>query len=122
MSALQRTGIKMFEDDPTTSRSGPDPREICTRLMDLRIAAAGRRGQSRFAAALGLAPSTYNYYEKGRVPPVHVLDLAARISGAPLIWLIRGEPATFDPKTLPPMKIASQQTAHPLHDGTPNLD
>jgi transcriptional regulator with XRE-family HTH domain len=69
---------------------------ICERLKQVRTQVCGRRGQSRFAFLLGLSPSTYNYYEKGRVPPVEVLDLAAKISGAPLLWLIRGEPSDFN--------------------------
>lgn len=73
---------------------------ICERLKQVRTQVCGRRGQSRFAFLLGLSPSTYNYYEKGRVPPVEVLDLAAKISGAPLLWLIRGEPADFSITTL----------------------
>ncbi len=73
---------------------------ICERLKLVRTQVCGRRGQSRFAFLLGLSPSTYNYYEKGRVPPVEVLDLAARISGAPLLWLIRGEPADFNISSL----------------------
>ncbi len=73
---------------------------ICDRLKQVRTQVCGRRGQSRFAFLLGLSPSTYNYYEKRRVPPVEVLDLAAKVSGAPLLWLIRGEPADFNLTTL----------------------
>ena len=68
---------------------------ICERLKQVRIQVCGPRGQSHFAALLNLSPSTYNYYEKGRIPPVDVLDRAAKMTGAPLMWLIRGEPAEF---------------------------
>ncbi|MCL2646480.1 MAG: helix-turn-helix transcriptional regulator [Phycisphaerales bacterium] len=68
---------------------------ICERLKQVRVQVCGPRGQSHFATLLHLSPSTYNYYEKGRVPPVHVLDRAARVTGAPLLWLIRGEPGDF---------------------------
>jgi transcriptional regulator with XRE-family HTH domain len=68
---------------------------ICERLKQVRVQVCGARGQSHFAALLQLSPSTYNYYEKGRVPPVDVLDRAARVTGAPLLWLIRGEPGDF---------------------------
>jgi transcriptional regulator with XRE-family HTH domain len=68
---------------------------ICDRLKQVRVQVCGARGQSHFAALLQLSPSTYNYYEKGRVPPVDVLDRASRVTGAPLLWLIRGEPADF---------------------------
>jgi len=72
-----------------------DTAAICERLKNVRIQVCGPRGQSHFATLLHLSPSTYNYYEKGRVPPVDVLDRAARITGAPLLWLIRGEPHEF---------------------------
>ena len=72
-----------------------DTAAICDRLKQIRVQVCGPRGQSHFAALLYLSPSTYNYYEKGRVPPVHVLDCAAKVTGAPLLWLIRGEPADF---------------------------
>lgn len=78
-----------------------DYAQICERVKRVRVQVCGRRGQSRFAYLLGLSPSTYNYYEKGRVPPVEVLDLAAKVSGAPLMWLIRGEPESFVITSLP---------------------
>jgi len=73
-----------------------DSTAICERLKAVRIQVCGIRGQSHFAALLQLSPSTYNYYEKGRVPPVSVLDRASRLTEAPLLWLIRGEPADFE--------------------------
>ena len=73
---------------------------ICERLKQVRVQVCGPRGQSHFAALLGLSPSTYNYYEKGRVPPVDVLDRTARLTGAPLLWLIRGEPGDFPVESL----------------------
>src|SRR3569832_641983 len=73
---------------------------ICERLKQVRVQVCGARGQSHFASLLHLSPSTYNYYEKGRVPPVDVLDRAARVNGAPLLWLIRGEPEYFQLESL----------------------
>jgi transcriptional regulator with XRE-family HTH domain len=73
---------------------------ICERLKQVRVQVCGPRGQSHFAALLGLSPSTYNYYEKGRVPPVDVLDRTARLTGVPLLWLIRGEPNDFSVESL----------------------
>jgi transcriptional regulator with XRE-family HTH domain len=73
---------------------------ICERLKTVRVHVCGTRGQSHFAALLHLSPSTYNYYEKGRIPPVDVLDRASRLTGAPLLWLIRGEPSDFDLNSL----------------------
>ena len=74
--------------------------QICERLRQVRVQVCGRRGQSRFAFLLGLSPSTYNYYEKRRIPPVEVMDLTAKITGVPLMWLIRGEPDTFQVSSL----------------------
>jgi transcriptional regulator with XRE-family HTH domain len=68
---------------------------ICERLKQVRVQVCGPRGQSHFASLLLLSPSTYNYYEKGRIPPVDVLDRASRVTGTPLLWLIRGEPTDF---------------------------
>ncbi len=76
---------------------------ICQRLKDLRVRVCGGRGQSHFASLLHLSPSTYNYYEKGRIPPVDVLDRASRITNAPLLWLIRGEPIDFKLASVPPL-------------------
>jgi len=84
---------------PQTNLAG-NYAQICERLKQVRVQVCGRRGQSRFAYLLGLSPSTYNYYEKGRVPPIEVLDLASKVSGAPLLWLIRGEPEEFKIGTL----------------------
>ncbi|NNM87854.1 MAG: helix-turn-helix transcriptional regulator [Phycisphaerae bacterium] len=77
-----------------------DYAKICERMKQLRVQVCGRRGQSKFAYLLGISPSTYNYYEKGRVPSVEILDLASKISGAPLMWLIRGEPESFNVQDL----------------------
>ncbi len=78
---------------------------ICERLKQVRVQVCGARGQSHFAALLGLSPSTYNYYEKGRVPPVEVLDRTARLTGVPLLWLIRGEPGDFSVEGLKSIEI-----------------
>src|SRR5215207_4336351 len=82
--------MKTLENIPALNTAA-----ICERLKQVRIQVCGPRGQSHFAALLQLSPSTYNYYEKGRIPPVDVLDRASRVTAAPLLWLIRGEPAEF---------------------------
>jgi transcriptional regulator with XRE-family HTH domain len=88
--------MKPFENIPALNTAA-----ICERLKLVRIQVCGPRGQSHFAALLNLSPSTYNYYEKGRIPPVDVLDRAAHVTGAPLLWLIRGEPTDFSLESLP---------------------
>ncbi|MEI7767426.1 MAG: helix-turn-helix transcriptional regulator [Phycisphaerae bacterium] len=80
---------------------------ICERFRQLRIQVCGSRGQSHFATLLGLSPSTYNYYEKGRLPRVDVLDRASRITGVPLLWLIRGEPADFRLESVKKIDLSS---------------
>src|SRR4051812_27519481 len=89
------SSMKALENIPALNTAA-----ICERLKQVRIQVCGPRGQSHFAALLQLSPSTYNYYEKGRIPPVDVLDRAARVTGAPLLWLIRGEPAEFSLESL----------------------
>ncbi|MCL2639556.1 MAG: helix-turn-helix domain-containing protein [Phycisphaerales bacterium] len=81
---------------------------ICERLKQVRVQVCGSRGQSHFANLLQLSPSTYNYYEKGRVPPVDVLDRAAKVTGAPLLWLIRGEPGDFAIESLKKIEPAPE--------------
>ncbi|MCE5279654.1 MAG: S24 family peptidase [Planctomycetaceae bacterium] len=51
----------------------------------------GPRGKARFAKALGLSPSTYEYYEQSRVPPAAVLVKIAQVAGVDLRWLLTGE-------------------------------
>lgn len=91
---------------------------ICERLKQVRIQVCGTRGQSHFASLLHLSPSTYNYYEKGRVPPVDVLDRAARVTGAPLLWLIRGEPTDFALESLSKIEVPSSNGTAELPDNT----
>jgi transcriptional regulator with XRE-family HTH domain len=86
-----------------------NPQAICERLKQVRVQVCGPRGQSHFAALLQLSPSTYNYYEKGRIPPVDVLDRASRITNVPLLWLIRGEPSDFVIESL--KRIEAQPSA-----------
>lgn len=88
---------------------------ICERLKAVRVQVCGSRGQSHFAALLHLSPSTYNYYEKGRIPPVDVLDKASRLTGAPMMWLIRGEPAEFDLGSLKRLEEAVAGNSHNPH-------
>jgi len=67
------------------------PNSICDRLREARERAFGPRGRAAFARALGLSPSTYIYYEKGRVPPPDVLARAAAAAAVRLEWLVTGQ-------------------------------
>lgn len=68
---------------------------ISARLADLRRQVFGERGRAAFARALGVSPSTYNYYEKGRPPPADLLARAAEVTGADLGWLLTGRGEAF---------------------------
>lgn len=65
--------------------------KLCNRVRQVRIQHAGERGKSRFSKELGLSPSTYDYYERGRVPPAGVLVRIAEIAHVDLRWLLTGE-------------------------------
>lgn len=68
-----------------------DESGICERLRAVRETAFGPRGRAAFARALGLSPSTYIYYEKGRVPPPDVLARASELAAVRLQWLVTGQ-------------------------------
>jgi phage repressor protein C with HTH and peptisase S24 domain len=84
--------------------------ELCGRLAALRERVFGPRGRAALARAIGVSPSTYNYYEKGRTPPADLLAKAAEVTGADLTWLMTGagEPFPADSKT-PSDTTLSQQ-------------
>lgn len=67
--------------------------DICQRITQVRTETCGVRGKSAFAKALGLSPSTYEYYESTRVPPADVLLRIATVGGVDLTWLLTGQVA-----------------------------
>jgi SOS-response transcriptional repressor LexA len=79
------------------SREGDIPR----RLTELRERVYGPRGRAAFARALGVSPSTYNYYEKGRPAPAGLLARAAEVTGADLAWLMTGKGGPPPPDAAP---------------------
>lgn len=68
-----------------------DEKVIIGRVRQLREQYAGSRGKSKFAQALGISPSTYNYYENNRVPPIEILLKMCEVTGADLEWLLTGD-------------------------------
>ncbi|MDK1032164.1 MAG: LexA family transcriptional regulator [Planctomycetia bacterium] len=70
-------------------------KSTCDRLRALREEVFGARGRATFARAMGISPSTYIYYEKGRVPPSNILVAASQATGARLEWLLTGEGPRF---------------------------
>jgi len=67
-----------------------DEKVVIDRIRTLRKQYAGDRGQSKFARALGISTSTYNYYENNRVPPPQILLRMCEVAGADLRWLLTG--------------------------------
>ena len=51
----------------------------------------GPRGKARFSKLLGISPSTYEYYEGGRVPPAHILIKISAVANIDLEWLLTGQ-------------------------------
>src|ERR1035437_8859327 len=100
---------------PDENNSALNTAAMCEPLKQVRVQVCGPRGQSHFAALLHLSPSTYNYYEKGRIPPVDVLDRAAHVTGAPLLWLIGGEPADFNPESLQKIEVPAGNPNGEVH-------
>ncbi len=68
-------------------------RHISERLVRIRELHYGNRGKSRFASDLGIRPSTYDRYERDRIPPADILLRAARVTGTRIEWLLTGEGA-----------------------------
>ncbi|MCY2930303.1 MAG: LexA family transcriptional regulator [Planctomycetota bacterium] len=67
--------------------------DLCRRIAQVRVETFGARGKSAFAKALGISPSTYDYYESARVPPADVLLRMATVGGVDLTWLLTGQAA-----------------------------
>ncbi|MBN2375697.1 MAG: helix-turn-helix domain-containing protein [Sedimentisphaerales bacterium] len=68
-----------------------DENAIINRIRQLRRDYAGERGKALFAKALGISPSSYNYYENDRIPPVTILWKICQLTGANLEWLVTGQ-------------------------------
>ena len=67
-----------------------DEKAVIERVRQLRRNYSGPRGKRKFAKAIGLSPSTYNYYEKDRIAPIPVLLKICRVCNADLEWLLTG--------------------------------
>lgn len=71
--------------------------ELSGRIREVRADTFGSRGRAKFARALQVSPSTYNYYEHGRIPPMPILLNISEISGVDLRWLLTGQVSTSQP-------------------------
>ncbi|MBE3098483.1 MAG: helix-turn-helix domain-containing protein [Planctomycetes bacterium] len=90
--------------------TGDTKSDLSGRLAGLREAVFGPRGRAAFARALGVSPSTYSYYEKGRQPPADLIARAAKVTGADLAWLMTGE---GEPFPQPTAGTADNTVSHP---------
>ena len=73
---------------------------ICSRLEGLRTELFGARGKSRMARELGIRPSTYDRYERDRVPPAELLVKIANVCNVTLDWLLTGDGPRRPPQVL----------------------
>lgn len=76
-----------------------DVNAIIERIRLIREQFAGKRGKSKFAHSLDISPSTYNYYENNRVPPIEILLKICDVTGTDLEWLLTGKKAGNISKT-----------------------
>lgn len=75
----------MMKRDVTDFNNG-----VCDRTMELRIELCGKRGRSKLAAMLDITPSTYHYYERGRVLPADLIVKLCEHAGVNLEWFLLG--------------------------------
>ena len=89
--------------------------DICLRIAQVRSDVAGPRGKAAFAKMLGLAASTYDYYEAGRIPPADVLIRVAQVANVDLQWLLTGQSASGSVSPSEPIvqRVAELVAGHP---------
>ncbi len=96
--------------------------DIHQRIQLLRAQHFGPRGRARFARSLGISPSTYNYYERDRVPPPDLLMKISQITGTDLQWLISGESSDIEIGPMPvPLLNRVKQLLNQRPELTPAL-
>ena len=75
-----------------------------SRIKKVRIRVFGERGKGACALAMNTVQISYVHYENGmRMPKIDWLDRFSLLTGAPLLWLIRGTPETFSVDELEPI-------------------
>ncbi|MEZ6147591.1 MAG: LexA family transcriptional regulator [Planctomycetaceae bacterium] len=95
--------------------------QIPERLAFIRELNYGKRGKSQFARDLGIGPSTYDRYERDRVPPADLLLRAAKVTGTRIEWLLTGEgPRDESPSSDPPRTAAIVQRVRSLLSRRPD--
>ncbi len=69
---------------------------IYERVRQARLRVFGERGSRQCARILGVHYNTMMGYETGKTTmPLDFVDRFSILTGAPLIWLIRGQPDNF---------------------------
>lgn len=68
-----------------------DKDAIISRIRLVRQNHVGSRGKALFSKELGITPSTYNYYEKDRMPPVEILWAICQLTDTDMFWLLTGK-------------------------------
>lgn len=63
---------------------------VCERTKELRVELCGKRGRSKVATMLGITPSTYHYYERGRVLPADLMVKLCESTGVNVEWFLLG--------------------------------
>jgi SOS-response transcriptional repressor LexA len=112
-----------------------DEKAIIERIRELRKHFSGPRGKRRFAKAIGISPSTYNYYEKDRLAPISVLSKICQVCDANLEWLLTGQTTQHkaeglsdfallqaDPELIAKSSKLSKKLNHLLADNPSSLD
>ncbi len=84
---MRRLGKRKFAN--TFKKSGWAD-DLSTRIREVRASTFGPRGRAKFARAVGVSPSTYSYYEGGRIPPMPILLRMSDVAGVDLRWLLTG--------------------------------
>ncbi|NOZ19690.1 MAG: helix-turn-helix transcriptional regulator [Planctomycetes bacterium] len=83
---------------------------VCKRTKELRVELCGKRGRSQLAKMLGISPSTYHYYERGRVLPADLLVKLCDLANANIEWLLLGSGAKYSSKKGGAKKKAAKKT------------
>ena len=84
---------------------------VCARTKELRVELCGQRGRSKLAAMLDITPSTYHYYERGRVLPADLLVQLCDLANVKIEWLLLGTGPKYRAKKAAAKKKAGKKTS-----------
>jgi phage repressor protein C with HTH and peptisase S24 domain/DNA-binding XRE family transcriptional regulator len=98
-----------------------DANAIIGRIREVRSQPDKGWSKSQFARALGISPSTYSYYERGRVPPIDVLLKICEVGDCDLYWLVTGRSREGGEKLAPGPASSCLQKLGRLFKSDPQL-